>query len=86
MNPYLFLLIWILIPLVYFSFFFHVYDPRYLISIFPALFIIIGLGIMIVYNFLTQYEKRLAIALIILILLIAGYQQNIFTKQVSGKQ
>ena len=82
LNPYLFLLIWILIPLVYFSFFFHVYDPRYLISIFPALFIIIGLGIMIVYNFLTQYEKRLAIALIILILLIAGYQQNIFTKQV----
>ncbi|MBI2667169.1 hypothetical protein HYX17_00175, partial [Candidatus Woesearchaeota archaeon] len=82
LNPYLFLLLWILIPLLYFSFLFHVFDPRYLLSIFPAIFIIAGVGAMIIYDFIKDYDKRLALTIILFILLFAGYQQGVFAQQV----
>jgi 4-amino-4-deoxy-L-arabinose transferase-like glycosyltransferase len=82
LNKYLFLILWILTPLIYFSFFFHVFDVRYQLSGFPALFIIAAMGTIVIFNSLKKYNKHLALALVIILLLTVGYQQTIFTKQV----
>ncbi len=82
LKKYLFMVLWILIPLLYFSFLFHVFDVRYLLPISPAIFIIGALGSIIMFNFIKKYNKILAISFVIIILLIVGYQQSTLTKQV----
>jgi hypothetical protein len=82
LNKYLFLILWILTPLIYFSFFFHVFDVRYQLSGFPALFIIASIGTIIIFNSIKKYNKHLALASVIILLLVVGYQQTVFTQQV----
>tara|TARA_Y100000310_G_scaffold345815_1_gene470388 strand:+ start:4351 stop:5862 length:1512 start_codon:yes stop_codon:yes gene_type:complete len=82
LNPQLFIVLWILVPLIYFSFFFHVFDVRYLLATFPATFMIAGLGTLLLYNIIKKHNKALAVIIILIVLLFVGYQQTTFAKGV----
>lgn len=70
-----FVLSWAAIFLIYYGFFFHVFDPRYLTPAFPALFLLVGKGLDKIYSTTHRYHAMLAPVLVVALLLFGGYQQ-----------
>jgi 4-amino-4-deoxy-L-arabinose transferase-like glycosyltransferase len=73
-QKYFFLVLWILLPLVYFGFFINHFEDRYIFMVFPAVFILSGVALDKVYAFLNRYNKSLAIVVIFFLLLFGGYK------------
>jgi len=71
----LFILLWIIIPLIYFVFFQRAAEDRWLMPIAPAVFLLVGKGITIITDFIKKYSKALAIIAILCILLFGAVQQ-----------
>ena len=74
LNSDMFAFLWMLIPVVFLSFVAvissgHVED-RYLHSLFPAIFFMIGNGLFMIYSYLKKFNKTLSILTIILILVV----------------
>ena len=67
-------LIWILIPLLYFGFGVSHFEDRYIFMAFPAMFFIIALALGKLQESITKYSKPLAAILIILLLAFSGFQ------------
>jgi len=70
----LLLLLWIVIPLVYFGFFVNHFEDRYIFMIFPAVFLILGYGIEKIQIFIEKFNKPLGIICILIILFYGAYQ------------
>jgi len=64
----LFLFMWIFLPLIFFTFFYGLYDERYLSTSYPALFFIAGYGLQNIYKKAKKHSKPLGIAVIIFFL------------------
>jgi len=69
----LFLLILIFTPYVFYSLFNPGIEDRYLITMYPFMFMLFGVGLIKLKIFLTKYNKILSTILIITILLIFGF-------------
>jgi len=72
-QTYLLLFLWILFPLIYFGFFVNHFEDRYIFMIFPAVFMITGLGLDHVYNYIKKYNKMVAAIIVIIVLAYGGY-------------
>ena len=78
-RSYLFLILWI-IP-IFFGFSWHAFvgsghfEPRYLMPIFPAVFLIAGVALSKLYDYIRKFNKYLAPAVIILIVVLGGVFQ-----------
>lgn len=68
-----FLLLWLIIPLIYFGFGVSHYEDRYLFMAFPAIFFIIGLSLTSLKGHFKDNKKWINIAMIIIVL-IGGFQ------------
>lgn len=81
----LFVMIWCIVILVLFSFILaftgFYFEPRFLLPIMPALFIIAGRGFVSLYDLLKKYSAPLALALILLLLGFGLYSQLAFADQ-----
>lgn len=77
-QKYLFLLLWILIPVVYFGFLVNHFEDRYIFKIFPAVFFLAGLGLDKLYLLVKKHGKNLALVAVLFILIFGGY--NMFTR------
>lgn len=69
-----FVLIWIIIPLIYFGFFVNHFEDRYIFMAFPVVFLVIGFSLDKIYSFIKKYNRQFAIAIILIILAFGGYQ------------
>lgn len=74
-----FLLTWILSVLIIFSliltFTHFYYEPRFLFPLFPAVFIIAGIGTVKLYDILAKYNKYLGLVVVLGLLAFGGYTQ-----------
>ncbi len=74
-----FLFTWVLTVLIIFSFiltFTHFYyEPRFLFPMFPAVFVIAGIGAVKLYEIIAKHNKHIALVLVLSILAIGGYNQ-----------
>lgn len=78
----LFVLIWLIEVLLMFGLTGH-FEDRYIITIFPAFFIVIGKGIQKIYSFTLDKYKKIAVIILLVLLLIAGYQQLSYANQLT---
>lgn len=67
-------LLWMIIPLIYFGFFVNHFEDRYIFMIFPAVFLITGFGIDKIFSLIKKYSKPLAVLAILAILAFGSYQ------------
>lgn len=75
----IFLLMWIIVPLLFFGITTSQgsMEPRYLIYIFPAVFMILSVGLLKIYGYIKKYDKRFALVVVAIILLTGtSYQLN----------
>jgi len=68
------LLIWIIIPLLYFGFGVSHYEDRYIFMAFPSIFFIIAFAIIAIQTSLSKYNKKIALAVVILVIIAGGFQ------------
>ncbi len=54
-------------------------EPRYLMPIFPAIFMIMGHGVLKVYDLIKKYNKEVALVVVFGLLLFGGYSQLKYT-------
>jgi len=81
-----FILLWIVVIFSYFAFYAGLVEDRYFFYIFPAFFMIIGWVLLKLNDILKKYYKFLGIIVIILLLVIIGYQQlNYADKLIKAK-
>jgi len=86
LKKQLFIFLWIILTFSYFAFYAGLVEDRYFFYIFPAFFMIIGWVFMEMNNLLKKYHKFLGIAVILIVLFLAGYQQLVFADQlIKGK-
>lgn len=76
----LFLLLWILLPLFFFSYPLGIApgnygEPRFMLEAMPAIFFVMALGLQRIYDLFARYAKGIAIAFTILILLLGAFYQ-----------
>jgi len=71
--PYLFIFLWLAVAIIFYGSVIDLFDDRYFMMAFPAIFLICGKGLDIIYNYLKKFSKPLAIILILFILLFSGY-------------
>ena len=76
-----FILLWILVPLIYFIFFQRAAEDRWLMIIAPAIFLLVGKGCMVIYNFIHKHNKYIAIGVITILLAYGAYLQVDHTKK-----
>lgn len=70
-----FALLWLILPLIYFGFFFQIFEPRYILYSFPAIFLFIGNFLINITEWLGKNQKIVGIIIITGLLLISGYGQ-----------
>lgn len=81
LRKYLFLFLWIMVFILFFGYQGSKigetlpFQPRYLIYIFPAVFMITGKGLLKVYSLIKKYNKDIAILIILGLILWGGYYQ-----------
>tara|TARA_Y100000310_G_C20570274_1_gene757639 strand:- start:561 stop:1196 length:636 start_codon:yes stop_codon:yes gene_type:complete len=68
------LLLWILIPLLYFGFGVSHYEDRYIFMTFPAIFFLIGLLVEKIQEYLSRHGKIFSTIFLIAILIVGGFQ------------
>jgi len=69
-----FVLLWVILPLIYFGFFVNHFEDRYIFMIFPTFFLVLALSIEKIHLFLSRYNKSIAISLVVVILAFGGFQ------------
>lgn len=74
LKKQMFILLWVVVLFAYFAYL-PIVEDRYFFCIFPAFFMIIGWVFMRINDFLKKYQKFLGIAVIVFIILTAGYYQ-----------
>ena len=79
-SKYLFLILWAAPPLFAFSYFLGIApgnygEPRFMLEIFPAIFLITAQGLMKIYDGIKKSKKGVAIFVILLILVIGAFYQ-----------
>ncbi len=72
-QKFTFLILWILIPMIYFGFFVNHFEDRYIFMIFPSVFLIIAFSLDLIMKNLKKHNKALSLIFIILILCIGFY-------------
>lgn len=75
-KKYLYLLMWIIVPMIYFGFVFNHFEDRYIYLLFPPIFVIMGIALDKIYLSLTKYSKFISV-LFVFAFLIFGYWQMI---------
>lgn len=81
LQKYIFLFLWIITYIVFFGYIGGEVgqpmplQPRYLIFIFPAVFMFLGIGLMKIYDVLKKYHKVLALVVVLCLLFFGGYYQ-----------
>jgi len=85
----LFLLSWIIIPFLIFGLLINHFEDRYLFIIFPAVFLIIASGLLTIGSFIKRFNKWIALAVVILILVfgmvpLVKYSDNIVKSKVNS--
>ena len=74
LNNKFFLFLYILVPLLFFGFIYTLYDPRYIMIIFPAAYIIAANGIIKLSEYIKKHtNKIIALIFIIFVVLSVGY-------------
>lgn len=73
-QKYFFLLVWIVIPLMYFGFFVNHFEDRYLFMAFPPIFIVTALVLDWCYERGKKYSKIITIILILALLAYGGWK------------
>ncbi|MAF51005.1 MAG: hypothetical protein CMH64_02840 [Nanoarchaeota archaeon] len=82
----LFLFLLFLIPFLYFGTLDHI-EPRYMFYIFPAVFILISLIILKIYNLIEKFNKYLALTFVLLVLIpSAFYQIDLADNMINSKK
>lgn len=81
LKKQLFTLLWIMVTFSYFAFYAGLVEDRYFFCIFPACFMVIGWVFTRLGDALKKDYKFLGVALIILIIVIAGYKQIVYADQ-----
>ncbi len=71
----IFILFWILVPLVYHGYFSEYVQERYFIWAYPAIFILAGVGLLKVHNYIKKHNKKLASIFVLVILFAGAYSQ-----------
>lgn len=64
-QKYLLLLLWIIVPLIYFGFFVNHFEDRYLFMVFPAVFIVASFALDKLYLFASRYNKNIGLLVIL---------------------
>jgi len=70
LNDYMFLFLCIIIPFVYFAFNTKLYDERYLMMSYPAIFLIAGHSLMSIYDFIKKKIHMIVAVLIVILFLL----------------
>ncbi len=91
LNKQLFTFLWILVPMLIFIYIGYnrgaaAVEPRYILPIFPAVFLIIGDTLTKAYDKFKKYHKGALISIIVILILIGGfYQLNTADNLIKGK-
>ncbi len=75
-QKYLLLVLTAVIPIIYFGFFVNHFEDRYIFMAFPAIFIISGFAVNLIYEKLSKYSK-LGVILVLVALLLYGAWANL---------
>lgn len=78
----LLILIWIVVPFIYFAFFVNHFEDRYIFMIFPAVFFTLGFILEKAFIFLKKFSKTLAILVIFAVIAIAGFQMFSYSNSI----
>jgi len=73
-QKYLFLLLWMAIPVIYFGFFVNHFEDRYIFKIFPVVFLLAGMGLDRAYLIMRKHGKNIALLVILFVLIFGGYK------------
>jgi len=65
----LFMLTWFIFPIIAFGFWLDQFEPRLIMVVFPAAFIIIGNTLMKGYNYFKKYSKAISITILLIIVI-----------------
>ena len=85
-DKYLFVLILALVPFIFQAMLYHSAEDRYLMNAFPAFFLALSLGLTKIEGWFKKYNKYLGILVVVVLLLIGGYQQLTYGNEIiSGK-
>lgn len=74
LKVYAFILVWVIVPFVFFSFIPQAED-RYLLMVYPAMFMVASIILFKCYDFLKKYNKYIALVFVLLILFDVAYTQ-----------
>lgn len=66
----LFIFMWAILPFLFFAFRYKIYDERYIMTSYPAIFLISGYGLKIIYEKMKKYGKNLGLVVVIAFLLL----------------
>ena len=70
----LFIFIWVIFTFITAAVIIDIYEDRYIMGIFPAMFFITAKGILLIYEKIKKNSKIIAISIILIIMAIGGYQ------------
>jgi 4-amino-4-deoxy-L-arabinose transferase-like glycosyltransferase len=72
-QKYFLLLLWVILPLIYFGFFVNHFEDRYIFIIFPAFFMISSIALDKIYSYASHYSKIIAALIIVAVVLFGCY-------------
>lgn len=72
-QKYLFLLLWTIVPIIYFGFFVNHFEDRYLYMAFPAIFLISAFALDKLYSLIKPHSKIFAVLIIVALLAYGGW-------------
>jgi len=78
LRSHVFVVLVLLVSLFFFVFVIKAAEDRYLLMIFPSLFILSSVGLLFIYGFIRKYSKVAAIVVLVGILLFGAYSQISF--------
>jgi len=81
-NKDFFILLWILIPFLFFIFIYKYAEPRYLLMTIAPILFVTSKGILAVYDYIKKYNKQIAVVILFVILIFGAFQQYNHTKQI----
>ncbi len=69
------LLIWIIVPIYFFGYWPGALEDRYILGIFPAVFYLVAFGAMNLYNYISKYQKPIALVIVLFLIIFGAYYQ-----------
>jgi len=85
-QGYVLLLLWIVVPFVFFGFFVNTFQDRFLLMIFPAVFLLTATGLDAAYVQLERLSPVVAIAAVAAVVGYGGYQMAVSTDAIVRQQ